>query len=147
MQVHDIPYKYMMKHMAECLCDTIGEVQKSSGAVDDDGGQFMRVWVTLDLNLPLCRGRVITLEGGGKSWVSFKYEHLPNLCYWCGRLSHDDKNCDLSINSKGTLKVENQQFGSCLRAAPYTSAGKDVIYVSRYYEDCCEILKYSQVYE
>ena len=61
--------------------------------------------------------------------------------------SHDDKNCDLWINSKGTLKVENQQFGSCLRAAPYTSAGKDVIYVSRYYEDCCEILKYSQVYE
>ena len=97
--------------------------------------------------MPLCRGRVITLEGGGKSWVSFKYERLSNLCYWCGRLSHDDKNCNLWINSKGTLKVENQQFGSCLRAAPYTSAGKDVIYVSGYYEDCCEILKYSQVYE
>ena len=38
MQVHDIPYMYMMKHMAECLCDIIGEVQKSFGAVDDDGG-------------------------------------------------------------------------------------------------------------
>ena len=25
----------------------------------------MRVRVTLDLNLPLCRGCVITLEGGG----------------------------------------------------------------------------------
>ena len=134
-QVHDIPYKYMTKHMVECLCDIIGEVQKSSGAIDDDRGQFMRVQVTLDLNLLLCRGRVITLEGRGKSWVSFKYKRLPNLCYWCGRLSHDDKNCDLWINSKGTLKVKNQQFGSCLRAAPYTSAGKDVIYVPRYYED------------
>ena len=91
--------------------------------------------MTLDLNLPLCRGRVITLEGGGKSWVSFKYECLPNLCYWCGRLSHDDKNCDLWINSKGTLKVENQQFGPCLRVAPYISAGKDIIYVLGYYEN------------
>jgi len=134
-QVHDIPYKYMTKHMAECLCDIIGEVKKSSGAVDDDGGQFLRVRVTLYLNLPLCRGRVITLEGGAKSWVSFKYKRLPNLCYWCGRLSHDDKNCDLWINSKGTLKAENQQFWSCLRAAPYTSASKDVIYVPGYCED------------
>ena len=133
--VHDIPYKYMTNHMAKCLCDIVHKVQKSSGAVHDDGVQFMRVRVTLDLNLPLCQGCVITLEGGGKSWVSFKYERLSNLCYWCGRLSHDDKNCNLWINSKGTLKVKNQQFGSCLRAAPYTSAGKDVIYIPGYYED------------
>ena len=95
----------------------------------------MRVRVTLDLNLPLCRGRVITLAEGGKSWVAFKYERLPNLCYWCGRLDHDDKNCELWIQSKGTLKTENQQFGSYLRAAPYTSAGKDVIFVPGYYEN------------
>ena len=95
----------------------------------------MRVRVTLDINLPLCRGRVITLAEGGKSWVAFKYERLPNLCYWCGRLDHDDKNCDLWIQSKGTLKTENQQFGSYLRATPYTSAGKDVIFVPGYYEN------------
>ena len=73
-QVHDIPFRYMTKQMAECLCDIIGEVQKSLGAVDDEGGHFMRVRVTLDLTLPLCRGSVITFEGGGKSWVSFKYK-------------------------------------------------------------------------
>ena len=98
----------------------------------------MRVRVTLDLTLPLCQGRVITLAvggGGWKSWVSFKYKHLPNLCYWCGCLSHDKKNYRLWINSKGTFKTENQQFGPSLQAAPYTSAGKDVIYVPSYYED------------
>ena len=134
-QVHDIPLRYMTRQMAECLCEIIGEVQKSTGAVDEEGGHFMRVRVTHDINLPLCRGRVITLAEGGKSWVSFKYERLPNLCYWCGRLDHDDKNCELWIQSKGTLKTENQQFGSHLRAAPYTSAGKDVIFVPGYYEN------------
>ena len=39
------------------------------------------------------------------------------------------------INSKGTFNTENQQFGPSLQAAPYTSAGKDVIYVPSYYED------------
>ena len=134
-QVHDIPLRYMTRQMAECLCDIIGEVQKSTRAVDEEGGHFMWVRVTLDLNLPLYRGRVITLAEGGKSWVSFKYERLPNLCYWCGRLDHDDKNCELWIQSKGTLKAEEQQFGSHLRATLYTFTGKDVIFVLGYYEN------------
>lgn len=54
------------------------------GEVNDNGGNFIRVRVTLDINLPLCRGRVVTLECGDKRWVAFKYERLPNLCYWCG---------------------------------------------------------------
>ena len=47
--------------------------------------------VTLDVSLPLCRGCVVTLENGNKVWVSFKYERLPNICYWCSCLDHDDK--------------------------------------------------------
>jgi len=134
-QVHDIPLRFMTMEMAECLCELVGEFSKSTGAVDDEGGHFMRARVTIDLTLPLCRGRVITLVDGGKSWVAFKYERLPNFCYWCGRLTHDDKNCDIWIQSKGTLKVENQQFNSSLRVAPYTTAGKAVIFVPGYYED------------
>ena len=38
------------------------------------------------------------------------------------------------IDSKGTLTSEQQQFDSTLKAAPYTSSGKDVIYVPRYHE-------------
>ena len=34
--------------------------------MDDEGGHFMRVRVTLDLTLPLCQGRVITLAMGGE---------------------------------------------------------------------------------
>ena len=65
---------------------------------------------------------------------SFKYEKLLNFCFWCGRLNHSDKNCELWIESKGTLTPDQQQFNSTLRAAPYSSAGKDVIYVLGFYE-------------
>lgn len=133
-QVHDIPVRYMNRRVAEEICDIVGDVQKSVGAVDDDGGLFIRVRVFIDISLPLCRGRLITMENGEKVWVKFKYERLPNIYFWCGRLNYSDKNCELWIDSKGTLTPEQQQFDSTLKGAPYTSAGKDVIYVPRYYE-------------
>ena len=68
--------------MAGGICEPIGDVHKSTGAINEDGGNFIRVRVTLDVSLPLCRGRRITLENGDKAWVFFKYERQPNLCYW-----------------------------------------------------------------
>ena len=79
-QVHDIPIWYMTKEVAENIYDIVGEVQKSASAVTDEGGHFIRVWVMIDITLPLCQGRVITLENGLNHWVRFKYERLPNLC-------------------------------------------------------------------
>ena len=102
-QVHDIPIRYMTKEVAENIYDIVREVQKSVGVVTNEGGHFIRVRVMIDITWPLCRGRVITLD-----WVQFRYEHLSNLCFWCGRLNHADKNCELWLQSKGTLKVDQQ---------------------------------------
>ena len=113
-QVHDIPICFMTKMVAEGICDTIGEINKSIGAMDDKSGHFIIAWVIIDISLPLCRGRVVTLESGEKTWVSFKYERLPNLCYWCGCLTHDKKSCNLWIQSKGSQFFDQQQFGPYL---------------------------------
>ena len=72
--------RFITKKVAESLCETVGEVQKLIGAVDDEGGHFIRVRVLIDITLPLCQGRVITMDGD-KNWVSFKDEQLPNLCF------------------------------------------------------------------
>lgn len=133
-QAHDIPVRYMNKRVAEEICDIVGEVQKSTRAVDDDGGLFIQVWVLIDISLPLCQGRLITMENGDKVLVKFKYEWLPNIYFRYGRLNHSDKNCELWIDSKSTLTPEQQQFDSTLKAASYTSTGKDVIYVPGYYK-------------
>ena len=42
-QVHDIPIRYMNRRVAEDICKIVGEVQKSAGAMDDDGGLFIRI--------------------------------------------------------------------------------------------------------
>lgn len=49
-------------------------------------------------------------------WATLKYERLPNFCYWCGRVTHDEQDCDMWHHSKRTLKKEDQQFGLWMRA-------------------------------
>lgn len=44
----------------------------------------MRVRVSIDISLPLCFGRVLSLKDKSDVWVNFKYERLSNICYWCG---------------------------------------------------------------
>lgn len=69
-----------------------------------------------------------------EQWVSFKYERLPNLCYWCGCLTHADRDCDLWIDSAGTLEEKDKQYGSWLQAAPFMGARKAVVVVPGFYE-------------
>ena len=96
-QVHDLPNSFMTRKVVESLCEVMGEVQKTDGVVDEESGSFFCVRVVVDTTLPLCHGRVIMLPNGSKSWVKFKYERLLRICYWCGHLDHDDKDCDLWI--------------------------------------------------
>lgn len=65
----------------------------------------------MNISLPLCRGRLITLDSNEVHWVSFKYERLPNLCYWCDCLTHPDKDCEWWIESEGTLKKRSMGRG------------------------------------
>ena len=49
-QVHNILVCFMKRSVAKEICDTIGEVQKLTGAVDKEGGNFIRVRVLVDIS-------------------------------------------------------------------------------------------------
>lgn len=93
--------------MGEQLCEAMGTVNHGEDDLAMEGDRFVRVRVTLNISKPLCRGRVITLDDRKDLWIPFKYELLPNLCYWCGCLTHDDRSCDIWIESEGNLATEN----------------------------------------
>ena len=104
-QVHNIPIGYRTKSVADDICESIGAVDHSIEALECEGGNYVRVRATLDVYQPLFWGRIIKVEGGEKVWVNFKYKCLPNICYWCGCFDHSDKDCDIWIESKGTLQT------------------------------------------
>ena len=101
-----------------------------------DASNFIRLQVSIDTSLPLCRGHLISLHDGKEIWVSFKYERLPNICYRSSRLTHYDRDCNLWIESEGTLRIDDQkEFGPQLRAPPFTPSKRIVIKVPGYYAE------------
>ena len=125
----------MSKVVAEDICDNIREVCRSRDPDTDEGRSFVRVKVVVNITLPLSRGRGVTLESGERTWVWFNDERLPNLCYWCSCLDHDNKDCVLWIWSRGTLSAEDKQFGPSLKASPFFSSRNNVVVVLGFYED------------
>ena len=90
--------------------------------------------MSLDVTIPLCRGRLVSIGGDKEVWVSFKYERLPTICYWCGCFDHDDKDCKVWLNSEGILTPEQRQFSPSLRAAPFFPLRKQVVSVPSFYK-------------
>ena len=80
------------------------------------GGSYVRIRVRMDAQKPLCRGRKIGLDGKRETLLSFKYERLPNFCYWCGLITHSESDCDLWLQSRETLQKKNQQYGPWMRS-------------------------------
>lgn len=65
--------------------------------------------------------------------MSFKYEQLPNICYWCGCLTHDDRDCEQWIESEESLSIESQQFGPWIHGPPFIPSRKNIIKVPGFY--------------
>ena len=119
--------------MAERICEAIGKVNVRPDEIESEGDGFIRIRITIDVSKPLCRGRVISLDNVKELWVSFKYKRLLNICYWCGCLTHDDKDCEQWVESEGSFSTESQQFGLWIHAPPFIPSRKNVIKVPSFY--------------
>ena len=65
-------------------------------AMQVDLAKFLGIRVEVPIDKPLRKGGYVKNEEGGKFWVDFRYERLPNFCYICGFLGHDEKHCQAS---------------------------------------------------
>ena len=66
--------------------------------------------------------------------MSFKYERLPNICYWCRCLDHFNRDCDKWIDSDGTLDSSNKKYEPWIRAPLPQIRCKPVVVVPGFYE-------------
>ncbi|KAI7986884.1 Ankyrin repeat-containing protein BDA1 [Camellia lanceoleosa] len=78
-------------------------------------GKSLRIRIAIAINKPLRRGMQITLGQKELGWVSFKCERLPNFCFACGILGHNDQESELKLVGQTARKGTHGQYGSWLR--------------------------------
>ncbi len=130
-QLHNLPIRRMTEEAAITIGKSIGEVEKVAARDDERGGEnCIRIRVRMDVMRPLCRERMVKMEEGKKRWVAFRYERLPNFCYWCGLFDHGEKDCDIGLRQRHADSVEEFQFGAWLRASSDRPPRKTAVTVS-----------------
>ena len=95
-QIHNIPERNLKVEVGELIGKSIGKVVQDADPEDDDAGsEFLRVRINIDISKPLLRCSKLRLEGKQVGWVGLKYEQLPNFCYWCSRVTHGERDCEV----------------------------------------------------
>ena len=69
MQVHNLPIGSFSLVVAKEVASVVGMVDESETEVGDGEGSN------------ILKGRKIVRRDGLASWVNFRYERLPNICY------------------------------------------------------------------
>jgi hypothetical protein len=129
-QIHGLPPRHLNAGIGRQIGSTLGKIIPTVDSEDEASwGDFVRVHVSVNISRPLCRGRKVGLGGGKEVLVSFQYEKLANFCYWCGFITHSDKDCSVWLRSKGSLTSEKQQFGAWMRAQPRASHRRKTVSV------------------
>ncbi|XVF28826.1 hypothetical protein REPUB_Repub15cG0065700 [Reevesia pubescens] len=97
------------------ISEALGDVEE----VDTDSNstrQYLRVKVNLNVGKVLRRGSKVNVDGGVKVLVMFKYEHLPDFCFVCGKLDHQDNDYVVTVDMNMSLGKVIRNCGIWMKA-------------------------------
>ena len=91
-----MPLLCMNKNVGTKIGNSLGDLEDVDVAGNILGwGNYLRLWVSLDITKPLDRGKALKFAGKS-SWIEFKYKKLPLFCFRCGRIVHSSRGCPVA---------------------------------------------------
>ena len=113
-QIWGLPFDLLTEETGRDIGNGIGKVVEiDATAFTTDQARFIRIRLEVPLDKPIRRGGVVLSPEGDKLRVGFKYERLTGLCYNCGILGHEAKDCSTPRDSR---QVE-PPYGKWLKAS------------------------------
>lgn len=94
--------------------EVLGEVE-DVGVFDLQGSKapILKAKVRINLGTPLRRGINIGNRADGAFWIDFRYERLPQFCYHCGVIGHEEDECK---DADGPCDTDDtKEYGPWLR--------------------------------
>ncbi|XP_030477888.1 uncharacterized protein LOC115694926 [Cannabis sativa] len=92
-EFHGLPTRCLSETNAPILTKKVGQLVKTNGKRKEEivRVDYLRCWIDVWISHPIPTG--FFLKANPESWIQFKYEKLPFLCFNCGKLVHANKEC------------------------------------------------------
>uniref|UniRef100_A0A803Q031 Reverse transcriptase n=1 Tax=Cannabis sativa TaxID=3483 RepID=A0A803Q031_CANSA len=94
-QFHGLPTRFLSNENIPILAKKVGNLIKQEEKSKEELVRrgYLRSNIEIWLSHPFPSGFFLKADGKPDSWVQFKYEKLPHLCFSCGKLAHWEKIC------------------------------------------------------
>ncbi|XP_050222548.1 uncharacterized protein LOC126672638 [Mercurialis annua] len=111
-RVFNIPLGRLTKESALVIGGKIGQNEKPDVGSLYGWRRYLRIRVELDITKPLKRGIMLKDVHNQSRWLDFQYERLGIFCYICGKIGHQDSDCEWVDNFSNK---EDYKYGGALR--------------------------------
>ncbi|KAJ1390041.1 Zinc knuckle CX2CX4HX4C [Sesbania bispinosa] len=112
LQIWGLPVHCRTQQMGKKIGASMGRVLESNIYEVQGRGSYVRTLVEIDAKNPLLRGVNAGSRKDRVFWVDFQYEKLPQFCYGCGIVGHDEDGC----NGGTGRQEEERNRGPWMRA-------------------------------
>lgn len=116
LRIINLPMGFRNELIARKIGDKLGTfLEWDKDKSNNSWGNSIRVRVKIDISKPLRRGFMFKIkESSEECWISIRYERLPDLCFYCGRIGHTEKECT-EMKNGDKAKEREFEFGSWLK--------------------------------
>lgn len=124
-RVYALSFLYMNEEVGKLIGNAIGSVEEVE-ILEGRGGRdgYFRIRVSIDVRKPLKRGLNFSIGGLQQFWIYFRYERMPNICFFCGCIGHMERDCEKALKLRSEGVKPQHQYGVWLRAVNDKGGGR-----------------------
>ncbi|KAF4383757.1 hypothetical protein G4B88_020079 [Cannabis sativa] len=117
LQIHDLQNGFMTMKVAKDAANYAGTfIESDPNNFTGVWREYLRVRVTLSLDLPLKRRMKFRKRDGDSFYATFRYESVPTFCFICGLMGHSERLCPRTFDTPPHLIVK--PYGIGMKALP-----------------------------